>query len=146
MNSIYFVINASTMEHPDQGTVPKLRLCECFHDYPSFFNVHVWCKASKSINLLTRFFTKAIDLVIKNFKSLSIVIPRNTSFIFVSMEEPSVTSVDGSLQLSRRWLLSLFAFIKLFLNYLKSFCDDFFNALITDSLFSFTVYRAVSFA
>ena len=74
-----------------------------------------------------------------NFKSLSIVIPRSTFFVFVSMEQPSVASVDGSLQLKRRWLLSLLAFIKLFLNHSKNFCDDVSNALKTDFLFSFTV-------
>ena len=51
------------------------------------------------------------------------------------MEEPSITSVDGSLQLKRRRLLSLLAFIKLFFNHLKIFCDDVPNAFRTDSLF-----------
>ena len=37
-----------------------------------------------------------------NCKALSIVILRGTSFVFVSVEEPSVTSVDGSLQFKRR--------------------------------------------
>ena len=46
-------------------------------------------------------FIKVIDMVI-NFKSLSIVFPRKTSFIFVSIEEPSINSVDSSLQLKRR--------------------------------------------
>ena len=79
-----------------------------------------------------------------NFKPLSIVIPRRTSYVFVSMEDLSITSVDRSLQLKRRWLLSLLAFIKLFLNHLKSFYDDVSNALRTDSLFSFAVYSVVS--
>ena len=34
-----------------------------------------------------------------NFEFLSIVIPRSTSFMFDSIEQPSITTVDGSLQL-----------------------------------------------
>ena len=34
-----------------------------------------------------------------NFKSLSIAIPRSISFVFDSMEEPSISAVDGSVQL-----------------------------------------------
>ena len=51
------------------------------------------------------------------------------------MEEPSITSMDGSLQLKRRRLLSLLAFIKLFFNHLKIFCDDVPNLFRTDPLF-----------
>ena len=75
-----------------------------------------------------------------NFKSLSIAIFRNTSFVFDSMEEPLISAADGSLQLKRMWLLSLLAFIKLLLNYVKSGSDDASNRLITDSLFHLTVY------
>ena len=49
------------------------------------------------------------------------------------MEEPSINTVDGSLQLKRMWLLSLLAFIKLLLNHVKSGSDDVSNVLITDS-------------
>ena len=75
-----------------------------------------------------------------SFKFLFIVIPGNTSFLFDSMEEPSITTVDGSLKLQRRWLLSLLTFIKFMLDHLKSSSDDVSNAFLTDSLFSFTVY------
>ena len=82
-----------------------------------------------------------------NFKSLSIVttiailIPNCYSFfVFDSMGEPSISAVDGSLQLKRSWLLSQLAFIKLLLNHVKSgSCDD-SNVLTTNSLFSLTVY------
>ena len=37
-----------------------------------------------------------------NFKFLSIVIPRSTSFMFDSLEQLSITTVDGSPQLKRR--------------------------------------------
>ena len=78
-----------------------------------------------------------------NFKSLSIVIRRSISFVFDSMEEPSISAVDGSLQLKRMWLLSLLAFIKLLLNHVKSDSVDASNVWITDPLFSSTVYIVV---
>ena len=76
----------------------------------------------------------------------STVIPRSTFFIFDSVEEPSITAVDGSLHFKRRGLLSLLVFIKLFLNHLRSSSDDVSNVLITDSFFSFTLYIVVSSA
>ena len=138
-----FIVKTPTMEHPNQGTVLKLRfygnihlvcrenfasvlnkwsLSKNFHDY-STFNVHERCKTSNS---------------------LPIFIARSTSFMFDSMEELSITVADCSVQL-KRWLLSLLAFIKLFLNYLKSSSDDVSNVLILDS-FSSTVYVILSSA
>ena len=76
----------------------------------------------------------------------STVSPRRASFIFDSVEEPSITAVDGSLHFKRRGLLSLLVFIKLFLNHLTSSSDDVSNVLITDSFFSFTLYIVVSSA
>ena len=70
---------------------------------------------------------------------------RSIPFVFDSVEESSINAVDGSLQLKRRWLLSLAAFIKLLLNYVKSGTDDASNVLLTDS-FSLTVYIVVSSA
>ena len=128
-----FIVKTPTMEHPNQGTVLKLRfygnihlacrenfasvlnkwsLSKNFYDY-STFNVHERCKTSNS---------------------LPIFIARSTSFMFDSMEELSITVADCSVQL-KRWLLSLLAFIKLFLNYLKSSSDDVSNVLILDSFF-----------
>ena len=96
---------------------------------------------SFSQDFLQRLFTRS-----SNINSLSIVIPRSTLFILESMEKPSINGVDIPLQLIRRWLLSLLAFIKLLENHSKSFCDDASNALITDTLVSFTVYKVVSSA
>ena len=56
-------------------------------------------------------------------------------FIFDSMEEPSITDVDGSQQLKRRWLMPLLAFIKLLLKHWKSSTDNVSNVLISDSFF-----------
>ena len=77
-------------------------------------------------------------------KSLSIVIPKSISFLFDSMEEPSISAVDGSLQLKTMWLLSLLTLIKLLLNQVKSGSyDDASNLLITDCLFSLTMYLKI---
>ena len=46
---------------------------------------------------MTCFFTEILTCS-SDFKSLSIVIPRSISFVFDSMEEPSISAVDGSLQ------------------------------------------------
>ena len=40
------------------------------------------------------------------------------------MQEPSIIALDGSLQLIKRWLLSLLAFMNLLLNNLKSIAED----------------------
>ena len=72
------------------------------------------------------------------------VIPGSISFEFDSMEEPSISVADGSIQLKRMWLLSLLVFIKLLLNHVKSGSDDVSNVLKTGSLFSLTVYIVMS--
>ena len=74
------------------------------------------------------------------------VIPGSISFVFYSVEEPSISVADGSVQLKRMWLSSLLAFIKLLLNHVKSSSDDVSNVLKTDSLFSLTVYIVMSSA
>ena len=42
MDLIYFLINAATMEHPDEGTVSKLRLYKCFHRYTLLFSTLIY--------------------------------------------------------------------------------------------------------
>ena len=146
MNSIYFCYqypNYGTSKLRDNIQIETLRMLW----WLSFFFLRScsgarWGWASSFwYAFLQRLLTPS-----SNFKSLSTVIPRSTYFVFVSMEEPSAKSVDSSSQLQRMWVLSLLAFIKLLLNDLKGFCDVVSTALITVSLFSFTVCRAVSSA
>ena len=114
-----------------------------------FFSTFTYgARRARVLSFLHAFLQKLLTWL-SNFKFLSIAIARSTSFVFFSMGEPSITSVDGSLQLRRRWILSLLAFLKVLkviLSHLKYFCDDVSNALITDSLSSVTIYRVVSSA
>ena len=48
-----------------------------------------------------------------------IVIPRSTPSMLDPMEQPSITTVYGSLQLKERWYLQLLALKKLILNHSK---------------------------
>ena len=65
-----------------------------------------------------------------------IIIPRSTSSMLDSMEQPSITTVYGSLQLKERWYLLLLALKQLILNHSKGSCDDAPHAFIMDpSLF-----------
>ena len=63
------------------------------------------------------------------------------SFMFDLMEEPLISTVDGSLQL-KRWLLQLVAFIKLISNKLKSSSDDVSNAFFFFFGGGFTLCKA----
>ena len=66
-----------------------------------------------------------------NFNSWSIVIPRRTSALLETMGKPSITAVVASARLIMRWLLSLFAFMKLLLNRSNSSDEDVSSALMT---------------
>ena len=49
MNSIYFVINISTMEHPDYRKVSKLRLYECIYNNFFFSTFMYGAKRSRAL-------------------------------------------------------------------------------------------------
>ena len=138
MYSICFIIKASTMEHPNWWAVSKLQFYKSFHYYSFIYHVNKRCKANKSIKFLTCFLIEIIDMFIKLQVSLNCY--SSKYFLFDSV---LIGAVDGSLQLKRRWLLSQLTFIKLLLNYLKSSSDNTSIVLITDSLFSLTVYVAL---
>ena len=120
--------------------------CDSMKDFIIILFLSTYMKEARRTRALSFWhaFLQRLLTCSSNFKSLSIVIPRSTSFIFDSMEESSISAVDGSLQLKRIWLLSMLAFIKLLLNHGKSGSDDASNVLITDFLFSLTVYIVLS--
>ena len=120
---IYFIVKASTMEHPNLWAVSKLQFYESFHYHPFLSTFVKDARRTRALSFWHAFLQRLLTCS-SNFKSLSIVIPRSISFVFDSMEEPSISAVDGSLQLNRMWLLSPLAFIKLLLNNVKSGSDD----------------------
>ena len=111
-----------------------------------FFSTFIYgARRARVLSFLHAFLQKLLTWL-SNFKFLSIAIARSTSFVFSSMEESSITSVDGSLQPRRRWILSLLAFskvLKVVLSHLKYFYDDVSNALITGSLSSVTIMSGI---
>ena len=150
--SLYVILNAVSCIRFVLLLRPRLWNIQTNGQYPNcdsmkafiiiLFYQRSW-KTNKSIRFLTCFFTEILTCS-SDFKSLSIVIPRSISFVFDSMEEPSISAVDGSLQLKTMWLLSLLTLIKLLLNHVKSGSyDDASNLLITDCLFSLTMYLQV---
>ena len=120
--------------------------CDSMKDFIIILFLSTYMKEARRTRALSFWhaFLQRLLTCSSNFKSLSIVIPRSISFVFDSMEEPSISAVDGSLQLKRIWLLSMLAFINLLLNHGKSGSDDASNVLITDFLFSVTVYIVLS--
>ena len=70
-----------------------------------------------------------------NFSSWLTVISRRTSVLLQSMEKPSIIAVVASAHLIMRWILWLFAFMKLLLNNPKSSDEDVPSALMTDYFF-----------
>ena len=75
MQSIYFIVYCTTMTHPNNGTVIKLRIEKCIHKYTFFSSqFHVRGRSGQSIQFFIGSLTNSNDMS-SNFDLLSKVTP-----------------------------------------------------------------------
>ena len=99
MYSIYFIVKALTMEHRNLWAVSKLRFYKSFH-YSFFLSRFTkGARRARALSFWHAFFQRLLTCSL-SFQSPTIVILRSIPFVFDSVEEPSMSVVDGSLQLN----------------------------------------------
>ena len=134
MNTVYFIIESSIIKHHIRGHCLN---CDSINNFMIIRFLLKFIKGAIQASVLSfilAFFLK-LFLWLSNFNSWSIIIPRRIFVLLESMGEPSAIALAASAQLIMRWLLSLFAFMKLWLNHPKRSDKDVSIALMTDFFF-----------
>ena len=143
--SIYFAVSCTTMAHPNQRTITKMRGEKSAHDYAFLRNSHIWCNYDQSryFSALPLYNCQRYDHQMLSFYQVLYQIFFSIAFIYLY---PATLMLTLSYVITNKWHLSALLFKSLFWNHSNKAFGACSKAVLESLMLLATMYRVFSSA